>query len=384
MTNTLSNVQILLNSINEFEFTTTNDIGLFNTLLGSIVAYLQKLQSNFTIVDLQNFMYIITFLRFLLYSIFYDVKTGFFISCISFLAAKLWYSHIIYLLTGYSGLYTGATVPHTLWLSYISQEKQKSLLRGYKPSLVIFDFIRTCFGNNGNFYRIDPISMIFSSLPDNIKEYSDRIYYTVWNTLGPATFKIIRDNAFVNKMSFSYLLIVRFYKKRCPYLIRWHWTCVLLFSVLTPLIGPIPYRLEQFAQLTLLPQNRLFEYFLVEMTIETLVLTHLIFILLALFHALLGQYFYIPFMTENVEIHIGKRPKNSLYSGGYTAWQDYDIFLNIHKDPKLKNDSFFPRFWWGWFGRGDQPKTPKKRQRKKWKMFKFLRKILKNLFNIFQ
>jgi hypothetical protein len=29
-----------------------------------------------------------------------------------------------------------------------------------------------------------------------------------------------------------------------------------------------------------------------------------------------GQYFYVPFFVENTELHIGPRPKNSIYSGG--------------------------------------------------------------------
>jgi hypothetical protein len=36
----------------------------------------------------------------------------------------------------------------------------------------------------------------------------------------------------------------------------------------------------------------------------------------------LGQYFYVPFFVENTELHIGPRPKNSIYSGGQTSWQD--------------------------------------------------------------
>ena len=61
-----------------------------------------------------------------------------------------------------------------------------------------------------------------------------------------------------------------------------------------------------------------------------------------MFHALIGQYFYIPFFTENIELHIGPRNKNSIYSGGYTAWQDEDE----------KPRGIIPKFWYGWFGRG--------------------------------
>jgi len=60
-------------------------------------------------------------------------------------------------------------------------------------------------------------------------------------------------------------------------------------------------------------------------------------------HALCGQYFYIPFFTENVELHIGERNKLDKYSGGYTAWQD---------KKESTNGKFRPKLWYGWFGRG--------------------------------
>ena len=39
------------------------------------------------------------------------------------------------------------------------------------------------------------------------------------------------------------------------------------------------------------------------------VITHIGFIIFGLFHAIWGQYFYIPFFVENTELHIGPRPK---------------------------------------------------------------------------
>jgi hypothetical protein len=77
----------------------------------------------------------------------------------------------------------------------------------------------------------------------------------------------------------------------------------------------------------------------------TIIITHLTCILFAVFHALCGQYFYLPIFTDNVELHIGPRDKTSVYSGGYTSWQDRD-----EKTKKLS--SVIPKFWYGWFGRG--------------------------------
>ena len=45
-------------------------------------------------------------------------------------------------------------------------------------------------------------------------------------------------------------------------------------------------------------------------------------------HAIFSQYFYVPFIVQNsVELHVGKRPTKSIYSGGYTAWQDEFFFM---------------------------------------------------------
>jgi hypothetical protein len=70
---------------------------------------------------------------------------------------------------------------------------------------------------------------------------------------------------------------------------------------------------------------------------------HLGLIFLGLFHAIWGQYFYFPFIVENTELHIGSRPKNSIYSGGMTAWQD---------EKQKTNQRILPKFWYGWFGKG--------------------------------
>jgi hypothetical protein len=47
--------------------------------------------------------------------------------------------------------------------------------------------------------------------------------------------------------------------------------------------------------------------------------------------------------VENTELHIGPRPKNSIYSGGQTAWQD-------KKQESVQRR--IPKIWYGWFGSG--------------------------------
>jgi hypothetical protein len=75
----------------------------------------------------------------------------------------------------------------------------------------------------------------------------------------------------------------------------------------------------------------------------------------------------MPFFVENTELHIGPRPKNSIYSGGQTAWQDPE-----EKEKKFKR--LLPKIWYGWFGRGT---------RSRWGfgsiLNKFFKKIVKKL-----
>ena len=101
--------------------------------------------------------------------------------------------------------------------------------------------------------------------------------------------------------------------------------------------------------------------------IGSIVLAHIGFLIFGLFHAIWGQYFYLPFFVENTELHIGPRPKNSVYSGGNTSWQD--------PEEKEKNlNRVFPKFWYGWFGKGTQDGWQITSQFKR-----FVNKIIKKL-----
>jgi hypothetical protein len=89
--------------------------------------------------------------------------------------------------------------------------------------------------------------------------------------------------------------------------------------------------------------NLLFQMNLATFLLVFCVIVHLGSLFFGLFHAICGQYFYFPFLVENTELHIGPRPKNSIYSGGQTAWQD-------EKQSNLQLR--VPKLWYGWFGSG--------------------------------
>ena len=104
-------------------------------------------------------------------------------------------------------------------------------------------------------------------------------------------------------------------------------------------------------------------------------------------HAICGQYFYLPFLTENVETHIGKKPQNSIYSGGYSSWQEG---LEKRQEYTLYNgvQFTFPRLWWGWLGKNPSLETlmegqlrTRRKKAKRRKKIKMVRKFIRKLKN---
>ena len=56
-------------------------------------------------------------------------------------------------------------------------------------------------------------------------------------------------------------------------------------------------------------------------------------------HAIIGEYYYIPGLTQHVELHVGKRKDANIFSGGSMDWQKY-----AYADRKF--------MWYGMLGRG--------------------------------
>jgi hypothetical protein len=204
-------------------------------------------------------------------------------------------------------------------------------------------------------YYIDPISMAISNLQEPLKSNISPIYYNVYNKIIPKIFDIC--SKFWNQLSgvAAYAVITRIGKRYCPYLVRWHWTFLLIIGLIEQIFIYFIYRVYYFQTFVLIPQTKAYVNYvdpslilqinILNGVITCVVLTHIGFIIFGLFHAIWGQYFYVPFFVENTELHIGPRPKNSIYSGGQTAWQD-------PKEKEKNLNRLFPKLWYGWFGRG--------------------------------
>jgi hypothetical protein len=227
----------------------------------------------------------------------------------------------------------------------------------YNPGqLIYYAFVKGIVSidqETGMRYYIDPISMIISNLKESQQSTVLPIYYKIYNKIIPQVFEGI--SKFWTQLSgiAAYAVITRIGKKYCPYLVRWHWTFLLIIGFIEQILIYFCYRVSYFQSNVLIPQTELSSNYISQNLIfqvnflnglsAFIICLHFGLIFFGLFHAIWGQYFYFPFLVENTELHIGLRPKNSTYSGGNTAWQD-------EKDQNIQR--VFPKLWYGWFGSG--------------------------------
>ena len=330
----------------------------------------QRVQNGLTLADIENILFFILFIRFIILAIRYNLKTSFYITCIGLFAGYLWYRHLIDLISMYRSILIKLPYLHKLGIDAIqlrAMSRQTVLtdlklgdnVHWYNPGQLIYYAFTTGMINKdpetGFRYYIDPISMIISNLKESDQANILPIYYKIYNQIIPQIFEACRK--FWTQLSgiAAYAVITRIGKRYCPYLVRWHWTFLLIIGFIEQILVYFVYRISYFQGAILIPQtqisnnyvdqNLVLQVNLLNGLIAFIISLHIGLVFFGLFHAIWGQYFYFPFLVENTELHIGPRPKNSIYSGGQTAWQD----------EKEKNvQRFLPKFWYGWFGSGTQ------------------------------
>jgi len=327
----------------------------------------QQVQDGLTLADIENILFFILFIRFLILALRYNLKTSFYITCIGLFAGYLWYRHLIDLISMYRSVLIKLPYLHKLGIDAVQLRAMNRQLvltdlklgdnvHWYNPGqLIYYAFTNGIIKLNqetGLRYYIDPISMTVSNLTDSDKSTFIPIYYKIYNKIVPQFFEAI--SKFWTQLSgiAAYAVITRIGKRYCPYLVRWHWTFLLIIGFIEQILVYFVYRVSYFQTNILIPKTQISNYIDQNIILQVNALNgliafvislHLGLIFFGLFHAIWGQYFYFPFIVENTELHIGPRPKNSIYSGGNTAWQD----------EKEKNvQRFLPKFWYGWFGKG--------------------------------
>jgi len=354
-------------SISNFEVSTDVSLETFRLIIQGLW---EKIQNGLTLADIENVLFFILFIRFVILAIRYNLKTSFYITCIGLFAGYLWYRHLIDLISMYRSVLVKLPFLHSLGMDAIqmrSLNRQLALTdlrlgensHWYNPGQIIYYAFTKGIVNidpeTGLRYYIDPISMFISNLPEANQASISPLYYKIYNKIIPKIYDIC--SKFWNQLSgvAAYAVITRIGKRYCPYLVRWHWTFLLIIGMVEQIFIYFIYRVYYFQSFVLIPQtesysnyvdsNLVLQINILNGVIAWVVLSHLGIILFGLFHAIWGQYFYFPFFVENTELHIGPRPKNSIYSGGQTAWQDSEE-KNVNR--------VFPKLWFGWFGHGSK------------------------------
>ena len=350
-------------------------------------------KTGFSAVDIENVIFLITGIRFITYARRYNIKTAARIAGISFAAAALWYLHFRDAINMFRPMMQNHRLTKKFRIEMTTSKGLRKAMRIRDPRDLFtargpIRFIRKAIGlaSREGLYRIDPISMMVANIPAEYRPQADMIYYEVLNKIIPRFWRIFGQVARVMKGILIYSTIVRVNKRRCPYFIRWHWTFIMVYSMLEGEVVRVMLRVETYINTILIPSNRNQEAFVIRSIMLTVISINFFFLYSAMLHAVCGQYFYVPFLTENTEIHIGRRPANDIYSGGYTSWQEgYPKQIEWAVGSKK---FIWPRLWWGWCGnlqytsdkrekqyRQRKARRIKKRSRKK--IRKLIRKIRK-------
>jgi hypothetical protein len=295
--------------------------------------------SGFTIEEFQKAMLILCLIRFIIYAFKYNILTSFKICAIGLISCTLWGIA----LNDCVGVYFPILKYNPLLNRILEEEVAFRQVAEREAFLKANAFMISQLGDQH--YPFEWITPLFARIPENLTHLTDPIYRYIRMDLSETVKTFYKSNLRQMLPFIIYILVVRVGKKYCPYHIRWHFTFVTLYNTFITYIFSCTMRARELLFQTLIPQHRFEEAETLQIYLGAIAFVHMTFIMLAMLHAIFSQYFYLPFLTYSVELHIGKRPKTSIYSGGYTAWQDDFVFYNI----KLR-DSL--RLWWGFLGKG--------------------------------
>jgi len=280
----------------------------------------EKIQDGLTLADIENILFFILFVRFIILAIRYNLKTSFYITCIGLFAGYLWYRHLIDLISMYRSILLKLPFLHKLGMDAVqlrSMHRQMVLtdlklgenVPWYNPGQVFYYAFTKGIINvdqeTGLRYYIDPISMLISNTQDPSNSNIIPLYYKIYNKIVPKIYDIC--SKFWTQLSgvAAYAIITRIGKRYCPYLVRWHWTFLLIIGMIEQIFVYFIYRVYYFQTFILIPQTKSYDNYInsnlilqinvLNGLIACIVLAHIGFILFGLFHAIWGQYFYMPF-----------------------------------------------------------------------------------------
>ena len=155
--------------------------------------------------------------------------------------------------------------------------------------------------------------------------------------------------------------VLRSGRRYMPYPVLWHWgTAYIIASFFLERWMNFLVKIDQYIVYTLVPDMRYQEIITAEYVRTYLFIYAVYLILLAMLHALFGQYYYLPFISETVDAFFGKRTdfkvlldilNEKIIQGGDLSWQDKWEYW----EPRAERI----QFWHGLFGKPREYKFPK-------------------------
>lgn len=326
------------------------------------------------LAQIDDLFMLFVIIRFVILAVRYNLITSFIMTVISTAAGYVWYSNFLNTIFIYENAFYKNSLTYRLALD-ISQLKvilqTKVQKEGYQIRLSNPIGIITYALVNGSIYegnRIDPLAMSVTKIPEDFiidlslfksnaiitKPSIISGYYYMHRKIIPVLLRLFIKGYDQFTTYGFYTYMTRVNRRYCPYLLRWHWSMVIVSGFFQTFFMYVAHRMTMYVESFLLPilkegqrlhiviPYRVFELQLFTVANFTLIMFQIGFQLYSMFHAVNGQYYYVPFLTENTEMHVGRRDINSIYSGGHTAWQN----------PTEKSTFIIPKLWYGWFGRG--------------------------------
>lgn len=172
------------------------------------------------------------------------------------------------------------------------------------------------------------------------------------------TYKNVWDE-FTSSLFLSQVL--RSGRRYMPYPVLWHWgTAYVIASFCLERWMNFLIKIDQYIVYTLVPDMRYQEIITAEYIRTYLFIYAVYLIMLAMLHALFGQYYYLPFISEVVDAFFGKRTdfkvllpilEEKIIQGGDLSWQDKWEYW----EPRSERI----QFWHGLFGKPREYKFPK-------------------------
>lgn len=339
-----------------------------------------------TLEEILNCFYIIGFIRFCFMSLKYNPKVGFIIACSGIISAYAYKGMLLRIIsTGVNGvpgspnlfrLGMNAADINTFY-QYLTEGDERKFILQFKFK---------------DIYDIQPETPLYFAIKNNLfwlKSKADPaiqssiLYFNEKIARGSFTFQgMVRSilnviNYIPNQirglcLTYDNLLqtaentlflqqILRGGRKYTPYPIYWHWgTCFVINSFFIDKWENYLGKIDLYITQKLVPEMRYMDILRAEYIRTYLLISAVYAIMLAMLHALFNQYYYLPFVSEMVDMFFGKRSafkkesfltRDKRFRGGDLSWQE-------QWEPwEAKRGDF--KLWYGLLGKPRKYKLPK-------------------------